>query len=128
MSHPDIFRRPIENGKSILTVWRFPGGGLAWCVASAPDTTKDFDGQTADVLEALDGLLREAGTDRSRIVKAEIVVTDHDRKPQFDALWRAWIPGGCGPVRSFVQSVMPEGDLVEVILTAALPGSDGEAA
>ena len=126
MPHPDILRRPIENGKSILTVWRFPGGGLAWCVASAPDTTRDFDGRTADVLAPLDSLLREAGTDRSRIVKAEVVVTDHDRKPDFDALWRAWIPSGFGPVRSFVQSVMPGGDLVEVILAAALPESNGE--
>jgi hypothetical protein len=27
---------------------------------------------------------------------------------------------GQGPVRSFVQSVMPEGDLIEIIITAAL--------
>jgi hypothetical protein len=31
------------------------------------------------------------------------------------------MPAGHGPVRSFVESRMPEGDLVEVIITAALP-------
>ena len=118
----DITRRPIENRKSVLTVLKFPGGGgLVYCVASAPDVSKDLPGQTEDVLDLLDGLLRDGGTDRSRIVKAEVVVTDHDRKAEFDAIWSQWIPLDCGPVRSFVQSKMPDGDQVEVILTAALP-------
>lgn len=118
----DITRRPIENRKSVLTVLKFPGGGgLVYCVASAPDTSKDLPDQTRDVLGVLDGLLRDGGTDRSRIVKAEVVVTDHDRKAEFDAIWSQWVPLDCGPVRSFVQSIMPDGDQVEVILTAALP-------
>jgi len=121
-SNSDITRKPIENRKSILTVLKFPGGGgLVYCVASAPDTSKDLTGQTQDVLDALDALLIEGGTDRSRIVKAEIVVTDHNRKAEFDAIWSQWVPLDCGPVRSFVQSIMPDGDQVEVILTAALP-------
>lgn len=119
---PDITRFPIPNGKSRTSVYRLPGGGgFVWCVASPPDTTKDLPGQIHDVLAELDKRLAEGGTDRSRIVKAEVVVTAHDRKPEFDAIWRAWIPEGCGPVRSFVQSIMPDGDQVEVILTAALP-------
>ena len=65
--------------------------------------------------------LKDAGLDRTRIVKAEIVVTDHDQKPAFDEAWASWMPDGHGPVRSFVQSIMPEGDLVEIIVTAALP-------
>jgi enamine deaminase RidA (YjgF/YER057c/UK114 family) len=122
MTNSDITRRPIENRKSVLTVLNFPGGGgLVYCVASAPDTSKDLPGQTQDVLDVLDGLLQAGGTDRSRIVKAEIVVTDHDRKAEFDAIWSQWVPLDCGPVRSFVQSIMPAGDQVEVILTAALP-------
>ena len=50
-----------------------------------------------------------------------VVVTDHDNKPAFDEAWATWMPAGHGPVRSFVQSVMPEGDLIEIIITAALP-------
>ncbi len=118
----DIRRKPIENGKSVLTRLDLPGGGgLLWCVASAPDVTADFDGQTRQVLQSLEELILEGGSDRSRIVKAEIVVTDHDNKPRFDAIWREWVPQDCGPVRSFVQSKMPDGDLVEVILTVATP-------
>lgn len=69
----------------------------------------------------LDGYLQEAGLDRTRIVKAEIVVTDHDNKPAFDEAWASWMPDGYGPVRSFVESRMPEGDLIEIIATIALP-------
>ena len=50
-----------------------------------------------------------------------LIVTDHDRKPEFDAVWAKWMPEGKGPVRSFVQSVMPDGDQVEIIMTVALP-------
>ena len=118
----DITRPPIPNGKAHTSVYRLPqGGGFVWCVASPVDKTLDFDGQVRDVLATLEARLAAGGADRTRIVKAEVVVTDHDNKPAFDAIWREWIPDGCGPVRSFVQSAMPEGDLVEVILTAALP-------
>ncbi|MBV9835692.1 MAG: hypothetical protein JO055_14845 [Alphaproteobacteria bacterium] len=48
-------------------------------------------------------------------------MTDHDNKPAFDEAWASWMPDGYGPVRSFGQSVMPEGDLIEIITTAALP-------
>ena len=54
-------------------------------------------------------------------MKAEIVVTDHANKPAFDAAWVGWMPDGKGPVRSFVQSIMPEGDMIEIIITVALP-------
>ncbi|MGQ4275198.1 RidA family protein [Terrihabitans sp. B22-R8] len=118
----DITRFPTQNGKSRTSVYRFPGGGgFVWCVASAPDQSKDLEGQIHDVLAELDRRLAEGGTDKSRLLKAEVVITDHDRKPEFDAIWREWVPEGCGPVRSFVQSIMPDGDLVEVIVTAALP-------
>jgi hypothetical protein len=31
------------------------------------------------------------------------------------------MPDGYGPVRSFVESRMPEGDLIEIIITAVFP-------
>ena len=40
--------------------------------------------------------------------------------PAFDEAWATWMPDNYGPVRSFVESAMPEGDLIEIIITAAL--------
>ena len=108
--------------KSAVATYRLPGGGgFLWAVAVSPDRTQDIKAQTLGALGVIDTYLRDAGLDRTRIVKAEIVVTDHTNKPAFDEAWASWMPAGFGPVRSFVESVMPEGDLIEIIITAALP-------
>lgn len=120
----DIERTPIEEmpTKSKVVIHRFPGGGgLLWCVATARDLGLDLPDQARDALAVIDGYLTAHGLDRTRITRAEVIVTDHGRKPEFDAVWSDWMPTGQGPVRSFVQSVMPEGDLVEIIMTVALP-------
>jgi len=44
----------------------------------------------------IDGYLKDHGLDRTRIVKAEIVVTDHGNKPAFDKAWASWMPDGKG--------------------------------
>jgi enamine deaminase RidA (YjgF/YER057c/UK114 family) len=123
MSNPDIERVPnkILPSKSSVAIYRLPGGGgFMWAVATSPDRTQDIRKQTLGALEVLDGHLQAAGLDRTRIVKAEVVVTDHANKPAFDEAWASFMVDGQGPVRSFVQSVMPEGDLIEIIITAAL--------
>jgi enamine deaminase RidA (YjgF/YER057c/UK114 family) len=123
MSNSDITRVPNPRvpAKSSVAVYRLPGGGgFLWAVATSPDRTQDIRVQTLGALGVIDGYLKDAGLDRTRIVKAEIVVTDHDNKPAFDEAWATWMPANHGPVRSFVQSVMPEGDLIEIIITAAL--------
>ena len=123
MSNSDIARVPNPRvpAKSSVAIYRLPGGGgFLWGVATSPDRTQDIRVQTLGALGVIDGYLKDAGLDRTRIVKAEIVVTDHDNKPAFDEAWATWMPANQGPVRSFVQSVMPEGDLIEIIITAAL--------
>ena len=120
----DITRVPNRTmpSKSSVAIYRLPGGGgFLWAVATSPDRSQDIRAQTRGTLQVLDRHLAEHGLDRTRIVKAEVVVTDHDNKPAFDEVWASWLPAGHGPVRSFVESRMPEGDLVEVIITAALP-------
>lgn len=124
MPASDITRVPNAKlpSKSSVATYRLPGGGgFMWAVATSPDRTQDISVQTLGALGVIDGYLKNAGLDRTRIVKAEIVVTDHDNKPAFDAAWATWMPDGQGPVRSFVQSIMPEGDLIEIIATIALP-------
>ena len=123
MTKADITRVPNKKlpSKSSVATYRLPGGGgLLWGVATSPDRTQDIKVQTLGCLGVIDGYLKDAGLDRTRIVKAEVVVTDHDNKPAFDEAWATWMPDNYGPVRSFVESVMPEGDLIEIIITAAL--------
>jgi enamine deaminase RidA (YjgF/YER057c/UK114 family) len=121
--NPDLERIPNKTlpSKSSVAIYRLPGGGgFMWAVATSPDRTQDIRVQTLGALAVLDSHLKAAELDRTRIVKAEVVVTDHANKPAFDEAWASFMVDGQGPVRSFVQSVMPEGDLIEIIITAAL--------
>lgn len=121
---PDIQRVPNASlpSKSGLAVYRLPGGGgFLWAVATSPDRTQCIRAQTIGCLRALEAKLVAHGLDLTRIVRAEVVVTDHDNKPAFDEAWASVMPDGQGPVRSFVESRMPEGDLIEIIITAVFP-------
>jgi enamine deaminase RidA (YjgF/YER057c/UK114 family) len=113
---------PFPNRSRAVT-HRLPGGGgTIWALATAKDKTAGVAAQTEDVLAIIDGYLRDAGTDRTRLLRAEVFMADLSQKGEMDAAWTRWIPEGCGPVRSSVQTPMPVGDLVEIIVTAALPG------
>lgn len=124
MPHPDIERTPGPfANRSRAVVHRQPGGGgTVWALATARDKTAGLEAQTADVLAVIEGYLRAAGTDTSRMLRAEVFMADLSQKAAMDAAWTRWIPPGEGPVRSAVQTPMPPGDLVEIIVTAALPG------
>ena len=121
--NPDIDRTPGPfANRSRAVTHRLPGGGgTVWALATARDKAAGLAAQTADVLDLIDGYLTAAGTDRTRLLRAEVFMADLSEKAAFDGAWTRWLPAGCGPVRSAVQTPMPPGDLVEVIVTAALP-------
>jgi enamine deaminase RidA (YjgF/YER057c/UK114 family) len=123
-AHPDIERTPGPfANRSRAVLHRMPGGGgTVWALATARDKSAGVEAQTADILAMIDGYLAAAGTDRTRLLRAEVFMADLSEKAAMDAAWTRWIPAGCGPVRSAVQTPMPTGDLVEIIVTAALPG------
>ncbi len=60
--------------------------------------------QMADILERIDGLLAEAGSDKSKILSATIWLAD---MRDFDAInekWDAWVPEGEAPARACVEA------------------------
>ena len=114
---------PFAN-RSRCVVHRFPGGGgQVWALATARDKTAAVAGQTADCLAVIGDYLRAAGTDAARLLRAEVFLADIAEKAAFDDAWTAWLPPGCGPVRSAVQTPLAPGERVEIIVTAALPGT-----
>jgi len=98
-------------------------GGLVWTVGfPAGKTPEDSVAvQTEKTLANLDERLKQAGTDKSRIVEATVYLKDMATKDEMDAVWRAWVPEGCGPSRACVGADLAPGDLVEMKITAALP-------
>lgn len=49
---------------------------LATCSQVPEDSSKDAKGQTEEVLKCIDDLLARAGTDKTRILMAQVFLTD----------------------------------------------------
>lgn len=78
--------------------------------------------QTKTCLSEVDRLLALAGTDKSRILSAQVWLADAGTVAEMNRAWEEWVSKGNGPARATGESrlVAPE-YLVEVIVTAALP-------
>ncbi len=76
--------------------------------------------QTEEILKKIDGLLKLAGTDKSRLLSAMVYITDMRLKPQMDEAWVAWIDPKNPPARACVETRLatPE-TLVEIMVIAA---------
>lgn len=88
----------------------------------AGDATQDIAGQTRQVLQAVDALLARAGTDKQRILMAQIFLADLADFPGMNAEWDAWVVPGHTPPRATVQAQLARPEWrVEIVVTAALP-------
>ena len=86
---------------------------------TAADLGKDITGQTREVLEAIDTLLETHGTDKTRLLQAQIWLKDIRDRDAMNAVWTAWLPKGGAPARACVQAHMADPrHLVEIMLTA----------
>jgi enamine deaminase RidA (YjgF/YER057c/UK114 family) len=63
---------------------------LAGYVAEAA-AGKSVGEQTADILAQIDETLKEAGTDKTKIIKANIWLTDIKTFAEMNAAWDAWV-------------------------------------
>ena len=97
-------------------------GGVAHLAGQvAADATQDIGGQTAQVLAAIDALLARAGTDKTRILMAQIFLADLADFAGMNAAWDAWVPAGNAPPRATVQARLAKPEWkVEIVVTAAV--------
>jgi enamine deaminase RidA (YjgF/YER057c/UK114 family) len=77
--------------------------------------------QTADVLEQIDATLKKAGTDKTRILTANIWLSDISTFSEMNAVWDAWVVPGRTPARATVEAKLAAPEYkVEIMVTAAL--------
>ena len=72
----------------------------------AADPSADVPGQTRQVLDAIDRLLEEAGTDKTRILSATIYLADIGTFAQMNSVWDGWVPAGHTPARATVEAAL----------------------
>lgn len=84
------------------------------------DSGVGIEGQAAQVLAALDGLLAEAGTDKSRLLTATVWLRQMSDYPGLVAVWNRWVDPANPPVFTCCRADMARPEiLVEIKLTAA---------
>jgi enamine deaminase RidA (YjgF/YER057c/UK114 family) len=87
----------------------------------AADASQDITGQTRQVLAAIDALLARAGSDKSRILMAQIFLPDLADFAAMNAVWEGWVSHGHAPPRATVQAKLAKPEWrIEVVVTAAV--------
>ncbi len=86
---------------------------------TADDTSQDVAGQTTQVLAAIDAALEVHGTDKTRMLQAQIWLKDIRDRDAMNKVWSAWLPEGGAPARACVEASMADPRLlVEIMVTA----------
>ncbi len=60
--------------------------------------------QTKDILDRIDRLLAQAGSDKSKALSATIWITDMRYFAEMNAVWDAWVSPGNTPGRACVEA------------------------
>ena len=85
------------------------------------DTSVNIQGQTKQVLESIDGLLAQAGSDKSKILHAQIFLPDLGDFAAMNEVWETWVVPGHTPTRATVQAALANPKWkIEVVMTAAV--------
>jgi enamine deaminase RidA (YjgF/YER057c/UK114 family) len=91
---------------------------LAGQVAS--DAGADITVQTQQVLQKVDAMLAEADSDKTKILSAQIWISNIGHFAQMNEVWDAWVPEGHAPARACIEARLASPDLlVEVGIIAA---------
>ncbi len=86
----------------------------------ASDTTADIVGQTRQILTKIESLLREAGSDKSKLLSASIWLSNVAFYDAMNGVWDAWVTPGSPPARATVGSPLAGPQyLVEIAAIAA---------
>ena len=96
--------------------------GVAYLAGQvAGDGSQDIGGQTRQVLAAIDALLARAGSDKSKILRAQIFLADLADFAGMNAVWESWVVPGHTPARATVQAALAKPEWkVEIVVTAAV--------
>jgi enamine deaminase RidA (YjgF/YER057c/UK114 family) len=87
----------------------------------ADDPVPDARKQTAQILAKIDELLKQAGTDKSKILSANIWLSDIRYFPDMNAIWDAWVAPGHTPARATVEAKLAGPQFwVEIMVVAAI--------
>ena len=95
--------------------------GIAYLAGQVGKPGEDATAQTKEVLAQIDRLLALAGTDKTKILTAQVWLADMADFAAMNAVWDDWVSKGNAPARWTGEAKLATPDYkVEIIVTAAL--------
>ena len=87
---------------------------------TAADTGADVKGQTQQILNKIDDYLAQAGTSKSKLLKANLWIKDMALFADMNSVWNAWVDPENPPARACVRADLARPEvLVEIMVEAA---------
>lgn len=115
----DIVRIETDTRRSRAVIYN---GVVSIGGMTAQDQSQDITGQTQQALAKVEKYLALAGTDKSRLLTAQIWLKDIKRDfADMNKVWNSWTAENAAPTRATAQCEMGAPEvLVEFIVTAAV--------
>ena len=112
----------LHSNARMSQVVSFPlAGEMVVLAGQVAKTQRDGDtaAQAKEILENIDQLLADAGTDKKAVVSAYVWLTDMADFAAFNTVWDAWVPAGHAPARACVEAKLAAPELsVEIQVIA----------
>lgn len=123
-------RTPHPKGSNMSDIKRIETGarmsqavvhnGIVYLAGQVGKPGASVTEQTTEVLAQIDRLLAECGSDKTRILTAQIWMADMAQFAEMNAVWDSWVPAGHTPARATGESALATPDYkVEIIVVAA---------
>jgi enamine deaminase RidA (YjgF/YER057c/UK114 family) len=111
-----VVRKHVGQRMSQLVINK----GVAYLAGQCAEGATVAD-QTRAVLAVIDSLLAEAGTDKSKLLSANVWVANISDFAEMNSVWDAWVSPGNPPARACVEARLATPRfLVEIMVTAAI--------
>ena len=112
-----IERFDINHRRSRLVKYN----GMCFLSGQFSDSAGDIAQQTIETLAKIDDLLARAGTNKSRLLTAQIWLKDMSDFAAMTQVWDSWIDTANPPTRCCVQVFMADHDMrIEIVVSAAI--------
>ncbi|MEP1553798.1 MAG: DUF480 domain-containing protein [Paraglaciecola sp.] len=112
-----IVRKETKQRMSRIVIHQ---GTVYLCGQVCADATKGIEQQTQTMLDKVEQLLEDAGSDKEHMLSATLYIKDMQDFAAMNQVWDNWVPEGYAPARACVQASMARPELlVEISVIAA---------